>query len=85
MARRLGTVFLWCAALLVSTLSAQDRQIGGVGITISEDIFGGTWEVCAGQNWAPRCLRLSESQSDLKDYGFDNRIVSVRPVGARPR
>src|SRR4029453_18767190 len=38
MARRLGTVFVWCAALLVTTLSAQDRQIGGVGITIYEDV-----------------------------------------------
>lgn len=166
MARGLGTVFVWCAALLVTSLSAQDRQIGGVGITIYEDvdfqgrcqvfsgsqsdlrkvnwndqigslrrvrggsnpgavppsirsrivlfdqtryrgsswtidspqsiasgagraeslqIFGGTWEVCAGQNWAPPCLRLSESQSDLRDFGFDNRIVSVRPAGARPR
>ena len=189
MARRLGTIFVWCAALLMTTLSAQDRQIGGVGIAIYEDvnfkgrnatvreaipdltrygmfrrisslrvapgelwegcedanfqgrcqvlrqvrggsnpgqsppftrsrivlfdqtryrggswtiesaqsiisgagraeslqIYGGTWEVCAGQNWAPPCLRLSESQSDLKDFGFDNRIVSVRPVGARPR
>jgi hypothetical protein len=208
MARRLGTVFVWCTALVVSTLSAQDRQIGGVGIAIYEDvnfkgrnatvreaipdltrygmfrrvsslrvapgelwegcedvnfqgrcqvfsgsepdlrkvnwndqigslrrvrggsnpggyppsnrsrivlfdqtryrgnswtvdsaqsivsgagraeslqIYGGTWEVCAGQNWAPPCLRLTESQSDLKDFGFDNRIVSVRPVGPRPR
>src|SRR4029453_19388276 len=198
MARRLGTVLVWCATLLVSTLPAQDRQIGGVGITIYEDvsfkgrnatvretipdltrygmfrrvsslrvapgelwegcedinfqgrcqvssgsesdlrkvnwndqigslrrvrggsnpgayppsirsrivlfdqtryrgsswtvespqsivsgagraeslqIYGGTWEVCAGQNWAPPCLRLSESQSDLRDFGFDNRIV----------
>jgi hypothetical protein len=209
MAQRVGTVFAWCAALLVTTLSAQDRQVGGIGISIYEDvkfkgrnatvreaipdltryglfrqisslrvapgelwegcedvnfqgrcqvfsgeesdlrkvnwndqigslrrvrggssnpglyppsnrsrivlfdqtryrgrswtvdsaqsiisgagraqslqIYGGTWEVCAGQNWTPPCLRLSESQSDLEDFGFDNRIVSVRPVGSRPR
>jgi hypothetical protein len=61
MPRRLGTVFAWCAALLVTTLSAQDRQIGSVGIAIYEDV------------------------NLLRDFGFDNRIVSVRPVGARPR
>jgi hypothetical protein len=61
------------------------RRLGRYSHGVRLQIYGGTWEVCAGQNWAPPCLRLSESQSDLKDFGFDNRIVSVRPVGARPR
>ena len=48
MARRLGTVFVWCAALLVTTLSAQGRQIGGVGIAIYEDVnFKGRSRRCA--------------------------------------
>jgi hypothetical protein len=67
------------------TVDSAQSTVSGAGRAESLQIFGGTWEVCAGQNWAPPCLRLSESQSDLGDFGFDNRIVSVRPVGARPR
>jgi hypothetical protein len=67
------------------TIDSAQSVVSGAGRAESLQIFGGTWEVCAGQDWAPPCLRLSESQSDLKDYGFDNRIVSVRPAGAGPR
>jgi hypothetical protein len=67
------------------TVESPQSIVSGAGRAESLQIYGGTWEVCAGQNWAPPCLRLSESQSDLRDFGFDNRIVSVRPVGARPR
>jgi uncharacterized protein GlcG (DUF336 family) len=67
MAHRLGTVFLCCAALLVITLSAQDRQIGGVGITIYEDI-----------NFKGRNATVRDAIPDLTRSGLFRQISSLR-------
>src|SRR4029453_12692698 len=66
MARGLGTVFVRCAALLVTSLNAQDRQIGGVGITIHEDV-----------DFKGRNATVREAIPDLTRYGMFLRVSSL--------
>src|SRR4029450_6088373 len=67
MAHRLGTVFLCCAALLVITVFAQDRQIGGVGITIYKDI-----------NFKGRNATVRDAIPDLTRSWLFRQISSLR-------
>ena len=71
--------------------SAQERQMGGVGITVFADqnfrgtIGRGVWQLCEGRDFTGRCITLDRSAPDLHSYNFGNRVRSLRPLYRQPR
>lgn len=46
----------------------------------SLQVQGGVWELCDGTNFTGRCVTFNQNANDLRQYGFHNRIRSVRPL-----
>jgi hypothetical protein len=65
----IAVVAMLCAAA-AATAQPQERQMGGVGITVYDD---------AGY------LTVSQDVPNLAAYGMNNRVSSARPAGGRPR
>lgn len=46
----------------------------------SLQVQGGVWELCDGANFSGRCITLNEDAYDLSQFGFRNRVRSIRPL-----
>ena len=51
--------------------------------TSSIEVNGGLWEICVDGFFGGRCEVVDRDVSDLRDYGLNNDISSVRPVSGR--
>lgn len=46
----------------------------------SLQVQGGVWELCDGANFSGRCITLNQDAYDLSQFGFRNRVRSIRPL-----
>ena len=44
----------------------------------------GTWQLCDGVNFSGRCVTVTQNVPDLRTYGLDHTIRSIRPMGIVP-
>lgn len=64
------------------TATAVHGSVGRLGGRAeSLRVEGGLWEVCDGANFRGRCVSFNQDVYDLRQYGFHNRIRSIRRIG----
>jgi hypothetical protein len=53
----------------------------------SVQVYGGTWELCAGASRNARCVTIDNSEPNLQNLGLPNGVTSVRelPTGSASR
>ena len=82
---RAGLVYVWRNRTLRGlgvSVSGTTPQLRGLGNRAgSVKIYGGSWELCDGNNFTGRCIVVSESVVDLARINLRDRVSSVRPFG----
>jgi hypothetical protein len=62
---------------------SSSSNLGSAGSRArSVEVYGGTWELCDGNDRNARCVTITDSVSDLRSLGLRNGVESVREVGS---
>jgi hypothetical protein len=65
-----------------AVLTSARGNLGSLNNRISSvKVYGGTWELCDGADFRGHCRTITQTIPDLRKWGMQDNVTSVRPVG----
>lgn len=65
-----------------AVLTGARANLGSLNNRVSSvKVYGGTWELCDGPDFRGHCRTVTQTIPDLRKWGMQDNVTSIRPVG----